>query len=276
MGLWKRGHWTWLDVVVNGHRYREPLGTTDWREARRLERERVEQLQRRDPSHPARASRMRPSTSTRRSTRTPRNGAPRCHRAWSPTGPRTRAARACFGTPPLRQHHTGEHRGVSERADRCGTRAEDGQRRALGPAPGPKRAQLWYRFEEDYARSGTRSRRSARRSRMKNSSACSPPRGRSPAGSSRTSPRRSRSTAACARARSKGCSGSTSTGPTRGSQIRRSKTPAGWRDPELQRRLPRRHCGSSTRAPSSRLREARPLRVPVARPRQEDRSDASR
>ena len=45
MGLWKRGHWYWLDVVVNGHRYREPLGTTDWREARRLERERVEQLQ---------------------------------------------------------------------------------------------------------------------------------------------------------------------------------------------------------------------------------------
>ena len=45
MGLWKRGDWYWLDVVVHGHRYREPLGTTDWREARRLERERVEQLQ---------------------------------------------------------------------------------------------------------------------------------------------------------------------------------------------------------------------------------------
>src|SRR5262245_60652420 len=45
MALWKRGNQYWLDTVVHGHRYREPLGTTDWREAKRLERERVEQLQ---------------------------------------------------------------------------------------------------------------------------------------------------------------------------------------------------------------------------------------
>jgi AraC-like DNA-binding protein len=45
VGLWKRGQLYWLDVVVHGHRYREPLGTTDWREARRLARERIEQLQ---------------------------------------------------------------------------------------------------------------------------------------------------------------------------------------------------------------------------------------
>jgi integrase len=45
MALWKRGASYWLDVVVHGHRYREPLGTTDWREAKRLERERVEQLE---------------------------------------------------------------------------------------------------------------------------------------------------------------------------------------------------------------------------------------
>ncbi len=44
MGLWKRGDWYWLDALVHGHRFREPLGTTDWREAKRLERERVEQI----------------------------------------------------------------------------------------------------------------------------------------------------------------------------------------------------------------------------------------
>ena len=31
--------------MVHGHRYREPLGTSDWREAKRLERERLEQLE---------------------------------------------------------------------------------------------------------------------------------------------------------------------------------------------------------------------------------------
>jgi integrase len=45
MALWKRGNQYWLDAVVHGHRYREPLGTTDWREAKRLERQRIEQLE---------------------------------------------------------------------------------------------------------------------------------------------------------------------------------------------------------------------------------------
>src|SRR5262245_45620324 len=44
MGVWKRGDWYWLDAWVHGHRFREPLGTTDWRVAKRLERERIEQL----------------------------------------------------------------------------------------------------------------------------------------------------------------------------------------------------------------------------------------
>src|SRR6266850_2598036 len=45
MALLKRGKWYWLDAWVHGHRYRESLGTTDWREAKRLERQRVEQLE---------------------------------------------------------------------------------------------------------------------------------------------------------------------------------------------------------------------------------------
>jgi len=49
MAIYKRNKWFWTDVVVNGCRYREPLGTTDKREAPRLERERIAQLQNRAP-----------------------------------------------------------------------------------------------------------------------------------------------------------------------------------------------------------------------------------
>lgn len=49
MALYKR-HKIWhMDAVVNGVRYRESLGTTDGREAKRLERERCEQLKDRAP-----------------------------------------------------------------------------------------------------------------------------------------------------------------------------------------------------------------------------------
>ena len=44
MSLWKRGKQYWIDAVVNGVRYREPLGTTDWREATQAERRRLEEL----------------------------------------------------------------------------------------------------------------------------------------------------------------------------------------------------------------------------------------
>ncbi len=49
MAIWKRGKWFWMDAVVNGHRYRESLGTTDARKAPGLERERIVQLQNRAP-----------------------------------------------------------------------------------------------------------------------------------------------------------------------------------------------------------------------------------
>src|SRR5262245_9270061 len=45
MSLWKRGKQYWLDAVVHGHRYREALGTSDCRAAKRLERQRIEQLE---------------------------------------------------------------------------------------------------------------------------------------------------------------------------------------------------------------------------------------
>ena len=49
MAIYKRRKWYWMDVVVNGHRYREPLGTKDWRLAQQLQKERVAQLQSRAP-----------------------------------------------------------------------------------------------------------------------------------------------------------------------------------------------------------------------------------
>lgn len=45
MTLFKRGKLWWMDAAVNGHRYRESLGTTDARKAPALERERIAKLQ---------------------------------------------------------------------------------------------------------------------------------------------------------------------------------------------------------------------------------------
>src|SRR5688572_21394904 len=49
MTLWKRGNRYWSDVTVNGQRYREPLDTTDWREAREIEKHRIAELTKRPP-----------------------------------------------------------------------------------------------------------------------------------------------------------------------------------------------------------------------------------
>ena len=55
MGLWKRGKQYWFDAVVHGERHREPLGTTDWREAKDLEKKRLAELQKRPPDPTKRA-----------------------------------------------------------------------------------------------------------------------------------------------------------------------------------------------------------------------------
>lgn len=55
MSLYKRGKTWHTIVVVNGVYYRESLGTTDWREARRLEPERIELMKKRAPDPQKRA-----------------------------------------------------------------------------------------------------------------------------------------------------------------------------------------------------------------------------
>ena len=49
MSLWKRGRQYWMDVTVNGQRYRDSLGTTDWREAKAFEKERIAMFAKRPP-----------------------------------------------------------------------------------------------------------------------------------------------------------------------------------------------------------------------------------
>ena len=40
MSIFKRGSWYWMHDVVNSVRYREPLKTKNWQEAKRREKER--------------------------------------------------------------------------------------------------------------------------------------------------------------------------------------------------------------------------------------------
>ncbi len=42
--IYKRGKWYHMDDTVNGVRYREPLKTTNWQEALRLEKERLAEI----------------------------------------------------------------------------------------------------------------------------------------------------------------------------------------------------------------------------------------
>jgi integrase len=45
MSLYKRKRTWWTDFTVNGQRFRESLDTTDWREAQRLEKEKISEAQ---------------------------------------------------------------------------------------------------------------------------------------------------------------------------------------------------------------------------------------
>jgi hypothetical protein len=49
MALYKRGKVWYMLAVVNGVYYRESLKTTDWREAQKFERQRLQQLEKKAP-----------------------------------------------------------------------------------------------------------------------------------------------------------------------------------------------------------------------------------
>ena len=45
MAVFRRGKWWWTDFSVNGQRFRQPLDTTDSREALKNEKEKIGQAQ---------------------------------------------------------------------------------------------------------------------------------------------------------------------------------------------------------------------------------------
>ncbi len=151
MSLWKRGQQYWLDVVVHGQRYREPLHTTDWREAKALEKERLVELSRR-PADTAQRGRafgvldvdaaIQAYASARRAQVSPRMVA-----YWTENA---RPLAAFFGTTPLRSI-TPEQVAAYQNARIDAGRAPktvNGELSVLRQVL--RHARLWYRFQEDY------------------------------------------------------------------------------------------------------------------------------
>jgi hypothetical protein len=151
MSLWKRGKQYWLDVVVHGERHREPLGTTDWRQASDLEKKRIAELQKRPPDPTKRARTLSTLSVSaaitvyadeRRSQVSARMVA-----WWKEMG---RPLAAFFEDKPIRKISPAD------------LMAYQNVRRDLGRAPKTvnselsvlrqilKHAKLWYRFADDY------------------------------------------------------------------------------------------------------------------------------
>lgn len=151
MALWKRGKQYWLDVVVHAERHREPLDTTDWRQARELEKKRVAELQKRPPDPTKRAHKFSTLTvaaaideyaADRRAQVSERMVA-----WWKENG---RPLAAFFADKPFR------------RISPADLAAYQNARRDLGRAPKTingelsvlrqllKHAKLWYRFADEY------------------------------------------------------------------------------------------------------------------------------
>ncbi len=151
MGLWKRGQLYWLDVVVHGHRYREPLGTTDWREARRLARERIEQLQSR-ASVPSGTSLAYAAmdVSTAIAAYIDERRAQVSRRMASYWAENARPLGAYFGTTPLRRITSAQIAGYQNARTDAGRAAKtvNGELSVLRQVL--KRAKLWYRLADEY------------------------------------------------------------------------------------------------------------------------------
>src|SRR6266849_8077491 len=152
MGLWKRGAWYWLDAWVHGHRFREPLRTTDWREAKRLERERVEQLRTKSAVPSARsltyaAVDVATAIATYAEERRVQVS-PRMAEYWLENA---RPLRAFIRDTKLRQitpAHFAAYQNVRTEAGRA-PKTINGELSVLRQVL--KRAKLWYRFDDEYA-----------------------------------------------------------------------------------------------------------------------------
>jgi integrase len=151
MGVFKRGDWYWMDARVHGHRYREPLGTTDWREAKRLERERVDQLQTK-ASVPSAASltyaAMDVSAAiTAYADERRAQVSTRMRAYWLENA---RPLKTFFGDAKLRQIAPAQLAAYQNARTEAGRAPKtiNGELSVLRQVL--KRAKLWYRFDDDY------------------------------------------------------------------------------------------------------------------------------
>jgi hypothetical protein len=151
MSLWKRGRQYWIDVVVNGQRYREPLGTVDVRAAKAREKARIVEL----TSRPLDPAKRRQAFSSLSITDAIKNYAEdrraqvsaRMRKYWIENG---RRLAEFFGDRKLREitidHVVAyqNHRIDVGRAPKTVNGELSVLRQIL------RHARLWYRFEEDY------------------------------------------------------------------------------------------------------------------------------
>jgi hypothetical protein len=154
MSLYKRGKLWHMDVVVNGCRYRQSLGTTDGREAKRLERERCEQLKNRapDPAKRTKAYGSMPVEAAVKAYTLERRAqvSPRMVAYWTE---QARPLTAFFKILKLRQitpAHLADYQNSRLDAGRA-PKTINGEMSVLRQLL--KHARLWFRFREDYKKS---------------------------------------------------------------------------------------------------------------------------
>jgi hypothetical protein len=151
MTLWKRGRQYWMDSVVGGQRYREPLYTTDWREAKEREKERLVELSWR-PADPARRAQsygaLDVTTAIEAYAKERRSQvSPRIVAYWTENA---RPLGAFFGTTALRQimpEQIAAYQNARIDAGRA-PKTVNGELSVLRQVL--RHARLWYRFQEDY------------------------------------------------------------------------------------------------------------------------------
>ena len=151
MSTFKRGTRFWLDVTIRGQRFREPLKTTDWREARELEKQRVTELSRQPSilvSHSKSFGGLTVGQAIENYAEERRaQVSPRMVACWRENA---RALGAFFGQTKLKNltpRHLASYQNARTDAGRV-PKTVNGELSVLRQVL--KHAKLWYRFQEDY------------------------------------------------------------------------------------------------------------------------------
>ena len=151
MSLWKRGRYYWIDVVLNGQRYREPLGVTDVRQARRLEKDRIAEFSTRRPDPAGRRNVFGSLTISRAvaayAEERRAQVSPRMLKYWVENGRRLIAVFGDIRIRTLTVDHLTHYQRVRTDEGRA-PKTINGELSVLGQLL--RHARLWYRFEEDY------------------------------------------------------------------------------------------------------------------------------